>query len=95
MSAMKTARINLRVTERQESVLRRAAETEDSTLSDFVLGSAVEQAEKVLADRRWFDVDPQTYEAFLNALDREPRTEKLAALFSRPSIFEAPFELGD
>lgn len=95
MPATKSSRINLRVTEHQESVLRRAAETEDSTLSDFVLGSAVEQAEKVLADRRWFEVDSETYAKFVDALDRKPRTEKLAELFARPAVFDAPFELDD
>lgn len=52
----KTQQINFRATDRQADVLRRAAAATDSTLTDFVLDSAVERAEKILADRRWFVV---------------------------------------
>ncbi|GAA1313218.1 DUF1778 domain-containing protein [Brachybacterium tyrofermentans] len=95
MSATKSERINLRATEKQEHVLRRAAEAEDVTVSTFILGSAVEQAEKVLADRRWFEVTPEQFEEFVQLLDQPVKTEKLAALFARPSVFDAPFTLED
>ena len=48
----KSQRINLRTTERQEALLRRAAEATEHTLTDFIMDSAVENAHRVLADRR-------------------------------------------
>lgn len=95
MSAIKSERINLRATEKQERVLRRAAESEDVTVSTFILGSAVDQAEKVLADRRWFEATPEQFDEFVQLLDQPVKTEKLAELFARPSVFDAPFSLED
>lgn len=95
MSATKSERINLRATQRQEDVLRRAAEAQDVTVSTFILGSAVEQAERVLADRRWFELDADRFDEFVRALDQPVRTEKLARLFARPAVFDQPFSLED
>lgn len=95
MSATKSERINLRASTREESLLRRAAEAEDVPVSAFILGSAVEQAERVLADRRWFTAAPEQFEEFMGLLDEPVQTERLAELFSRPSPFGRPFSLED
>lgn len=95
MGAAKSARINLRATEKEESLLRRAAEVEDTTVSTFILGSAVEHAEQVLADRRWFELESDQFDEFVQLLDQPVPTDKLAALFARPSIFDEPFTLED
>lgn len=91
----KSQRINLRATERQEAILRSAAEASHASLTDFILGSAVDHAERILADRRWFTATPEQYDAFVALLDRPVDTTKLAALAARPSIFDEPFELDD
>jgi len=85
----KSSRINLRATPRQEEVLRRAAEATESTLTDFVLDSAVDRAQAVLADRRWFIVTPVQFDEFVHLLDAPlPSTEKFDRLFSRQTPFE-------
>ncbi|MDI9629019.1 MAG: DUF1778 domain-containing protein [Acidobacteriota bacterium] len=84
----KSQRIDLRATERQEALLRRAAEATDRTLTDFVLGSAVEQAERVLADRRWFTASEEQFAEFVRLLDSPlPTTSKFDRLFTRRSRF--------
>ncbi|MFT3877114.1 MAG: DUF1778 domain-containing protein [Propioniciclava sp.] len=84
----KSQRIDLRATERQEALLRRAAEATDRTLTDFVLGSAVEQAERVLADRRWFTASDERFAEFERLLDAPlPTTSKFDQLFARRSRF--------
>ncbi|QEO09931.1 DUF1778 domain-containing protein [Protaetiibacter larvae] len=84
----KNQRINLRATERQEAVLRRAAEATDHSLTDFILSSAVEQAQRVLADRRWFSATEEQYAEFLRLLDEPlPSTAKFDRLFARRSRF--------
>ncbi|WP_206475515.1 DUF1778 domain-containing protein [Microbacterium sp. KRD172] len=84
----KNQRINLRATDRQESLLRRAAEATDHTLTEFILGSAVDHAERVLADRRWFVATEEQFEEFTRLLDAPlPSTTKFEKLFARPSVF--------
>ena len=84
----KSQRINLRATERQESRLRRAAAAPDHTKTDFILDSAVEQAERVLADRRWFMASEEQFAEFVRLLDAPlPSTAKFEKLFARQSRF--------
>lgn len=52
------ARVNVRASTRQEQLIRAAAAATDRTVTDFVLDTTVTQAEKVLADRRYFLADP-------------------------------------
>lgn len=89
----KNRRINLRASARQEDILRQAAQASETSLTEFVLGSAVSHAERVLADRRWFVATDAEYQAFLDLLDKPASTDKLAALFARESIFDKPFTL--
>lgn len=85
----KNQRINLRATDRQESLLRRAASATDRTMTEFILGSAVEQAERVLAERRWFTTTEEQFNEFLRMLDEPlPTTSKFDKLFSRRSQFD-------
>lgn len=91
----KSQRINLRASERQEAILRHAAEATHTSLTDFILGSAVDQAERILADRRWFAATPEQYDAFVQLLDQPVDMTKLAALAARKPIFDEPFELAD
>ena len=81
-------RINLRATDRQEAILRQAADATDATLTDFILGSAVEHAERILADRRWFTTTDEQFEEFVRLLDAPlPSTDKFDRLFARKSRF--------
>jgi len=59
--AAREARINVRASARQEQIIKAAAAASDKTVTEFVLGSAVAQAEKVLADRRFFLADNEQW----------------------------------
>ena len=88
--APRDARIALRASARQEQIIKAAAAATDRTLTDFVLETAVEQAEKVLADRRYFVFDDQQWAAFERLLDEPaPSMTKLASLLAADSIFSA------
>lgn len=85
---VKNETINLRTTERQKSLLRRAAEATDHSLSEFILDSAVDQAERVLANRRWFVATEDQFDEFVRLLDAPlPTTSKFDRLFARRSRF--------
>ena len=82
---IRTRRINLRATDRQEELIRTGAETTGVSVTDFILESACLQAEHVLADKREFAASPKQWKAFIDALDRPARVKpELARLFAGP-----------
>lgn len=86
--APREGRINLRATSRQEQLLRQAAAATDRSITDFILDSAVTQAERVLADRRWFILDDERWQEFQRLLDTPVRDmPKLTSLFRQASPF--------
>lgn len=83
---IRTRRINLRATDRQEKLIRTGAETSGLSVTDFILDSACLQAEHLLADKREFIASPQQWKAFIEALDRPARVKpELVRLFSETS----------
>lgn len=81
-------RLNLRASREQTEVIRLAAQISEATVTEFVLGSAVAAAERVLVDRRWFELDDANWVAFHAALDRPAVLKpRLSALLSEPDPF--------
>lgn len=74
-------RLNLRATARQDALIRLAAKASSKTVTDFVLESASNAAEQLLADRRWFMLDDSAWAAFQDLLERpavvKPRLAEL------------------
>ena len=84
----RSARLGLRATPTQETVLRRAAEVAHKSLTDFILDAAYQAAEQTLLDQRLFMVTGSQYQAILEMLDRpESDNPGLADLFSRASVW--------
>src|SRR5712692_4116525 len=67
---IRTRRINLRATDRQEKLIRTGAEKTGVSVTDFNLYIAGGQAEHVLAEEREFVVSRKQWQAFAAALDR-------------------------
>lgn len=65
--------INLRASRQQRTLIDRAAEAVGKSRSDFMLEAARREAEAVLLDRRYFVVDSQAFNAFVEKLDAPPR----------------------
>lgn len=86
--ASRDQRLNFRASVHQEQMIRRAAEATDSTMTDFILGSVLESAERVLADRKWFVANDEQWAQFQDLLDA-PLTPmpKLERLMRRESPF--------
>jgi uncharacterized protein (DUF1778 family) len=85
-------RLNFRASAHQELMIRRAAEATDSTITDFILDSVLESAERVLADRKWFVADDEQWAEFQRLLDAPLKPmPKLGRLLRR----ESPFDEGD
>ena len=60
----------VRTTSEEREIIDRAAAHNDASLNDFVVGSAVEAAQRMLADRDRFEPDATEAEAST----RSPRT---------------------
>lgn len=84
------ARLNLRTSARQQHLIRRAAASLDKSVTDFVLESAMSQAERVLTERRLFVLSEAGWNDFTALLDAPVSgTPKLAALLSEPTVFDS------
>jgi uncharacterized protein (DUF1778 family) len=85
----KEYRLHLRATEREVTAIGRAAATTGVTVSAFILESAAERAERVLADQTHFVLNARQWKAFIEALDRPARRiPELERLMREPSILE-------
>ncbi|MEO8968585.1 MAG: DUF1778 domain-containing protein [Solirubrobacteraceae bacterium] len=89
MTELKDSRWTLRVTEPADQVVRAAALAAHRNLTDFVVGAAVGEAERVLADRTRFVLDHAAWEQFVELLDRPAREpEGLRKLLATKSVFD-------
>ena len=83
MSVVKDSRIAVRLSSDQDELIRRAAEVEGTSITEFTVDAAVSRARDVLVDRRLFMLDDAAWTEFLAVLDRpiayKPRLEKLFA----------------
>jgi uncharacterized protein (DUF1778 family) len=69
VQSARQARINMRVSDHQERVLRAAAEVSGETLTGFVLSVATERAEEVLERSQRISVSNEAFKRFAEALD--------------------------
>ena len=94
MSTAKTQRLELRLTEEQNTLIRSAATYTSRSISDFVLSAATLEAERRLADQRIFFMNDEQYARFEEILQAPPSEDpKLRKLFERPSPFGTHIEL--
>lgn len=86
--ASKDTRWNLRVAAETSELVREAASARHQNLTEFVLDAALDEAERVLADRSRFALDEESWNEFARLLERPVRDNPgLAKLFAKPSVF--------
>jgi uncharacterized protein (DUF1778 family) len=84
----RTEKLSLRLTQAAKQTLQVAATAERKSVSEFVLETALSEAEERLADRRVFMLDARSWDVFVAALDSPPRRHsRLERLFREPSVF--------
>lgn len=88
-AAPRSEKLDLRLTLEAKRRLIAAAAVAQRSLSEFVLSSAISQANETLADRQYFGLDAEQWTAFMVALDAPtrdlPRTQRL---LNEPSVFD-------
>src|SRR5229473_3050789 len=83
MASAKNSRIYLRASAEQTRLIRRAAEAQRKSTSEFVLDSACRSAESALYDLRTIRLDEKGWKQITAALDRKAReTPELIDLFN-------------
>ncbi|MFJ1270145.1 DUF1778 domain-containing protein [Legionella lytica] len=88
----KTSRLGFRASEPQAKIIRMASDISHKSLTDFIMDSAYQAAEKVILDQRLFMVSEDVFNKFSEILDRPAQeNEGLKDLFS--SSF--PWDLND
>ena len=82
-------RLEVRLTLKAKSMLKRAASVERKSVSAFILDKGLAAAAETLADRREFRLSTKQYDAFVAALDapQKPRP-RLEKLLKTPSVLE-------
>lgn len=84
----RTETLDLRLTESAKQTLQAAATAARKSLGDFVLETALREAEGRLPDRTVFHLDTAHWETLVAALDAPPRRHpRLERLFREPSVF--------
>lgn len=86
---LKSKRLNFRISDAQEELLRKGATARRQSVTDFIVESACAVAQCELAVQTEFKLPPQQWKEFLAALDK-PATSNpaLHRLLSEPSVLE-------
>ena len=94
MSTTKTRRLDLRLTDKQDTLIRRAAEQEGRSVSEFTLSTM--EAQRRLADQRVFILSEEDHARFEEILQTSLKDDpKLRKLLNRPSPFGTHIDLDD
>lgn len=87
--APRDQRFNMRMSSQQRRTIATAAAALDKSETDFMLDVTMHEAERVLADRRWFVVDADAWDAFDRLLDEPvPYENDLRELLQSPTVFD-------
>jgi uncharacterized protein (DUF1778 family) len=83
----RSRRIDVRVTEEQDAIIREGAALAGQTITAFLLGAAQERARELLDERRHLVMSDRAFERLAEALE-EPadRVPALTELFGLPRI---------
>lgn len=92
----KQARIAVRLTPRQDSLIRDAAAVSGQSLTDFITSAALASAEDALADRQVFRLDERAWTQFKALLDRPaPPIGSLSKLLSEQAPWDSPSDIAE
>ena len=85
----RTEKLDLRLTPAAKRLLQSAARSTHRSIREFVLESALRQAEETLPDRQRFGLDTAQWKAFHAALDAPPQAlPRLSRVLDEPSVFD-------
>ena len=72
----KSGRLDLRVSAPVKDLFNEAARAAHKSVSEFLLDAGIAAANRLLEERRRFDLPPEQWAAFQQALDRPVRSKR-------------------
>ena len=85
----RSEKLDIRITPEAKQLLQQAAKERHTSISQFVLESALNSASAVLAERSHFMLDAGQWEAFMEALDSPPRRHaRMERLLNEPTCLD-------
>lgn len=89
VSQSRSEKLDLRVAPEAKRMLQEAARERHTSLSQFVLDSAIAAATEVLAERTRIGLSSEDWTAFMAALDAKPKTHaRMKRLLTEPTILD-------
>jgi uncharacterized protein (DUF1778 family) len=89
LSSTRSEKLDLRLTPQAKQRLQAAAQAQQRSVSEFVLQSALAQADETLADRSHFSLSTVEWKKFQAALDAPSRPlPELKKLLHTQSVFD-------
>lgn len=85
----RTEKLDIRLSAEAKHKLQAAAAVDHRSVSEFVLHSALVQADEILAEQRTIVLNEEQWAEFQAALDAPPRTlPRVRTLFQEPGFFD-------
>jgi uncharacterized protein (DUF1778 family) len=85
-ASQRSDKLDIRISPEAKRILQEAARERHTTISQFVIDSALATANDVLAERTRIGLDSEQWTAFMAALDAPPRThERMKRLLKEAS----------
>jgi len=82
-------KLDIRISPEAKRLLQEAARERQTTISQFVIDSALSTAHEVLAERTRIGLNSQQWAAFMAALDAPPRRHpRMERLLKEPTILD-------
>jgi len=86
---IKSVKIDIRLTPNAKNLLQAAARESHTTISQFVINTALSAASEVLAERNRIGLNAEQWTAFMAALDAPPRRHpRMQRLLNEPTILD-------
>jgi uncharacterized protein (DUF1778 family) len=83
---LKSSRLGIHLNANQQSLVIQAAALKNQTPKDFIMSSALTEAEKTLFDQPLFILDKKSFDSFQKVLNEPAKVDKrLLKLLSEPN----------
>jgi uncharacterized protein (DUF1778 family) len=83
---LKSFRLGVHLNAHQQSIVIQAAALKNQTPKDFIMSSALTEAEKTLFDHNLFIIDKKSFDSFQRVLNEPAKVDKrLLKLLSEPN----------
>ena len=88
-ASQRSDKLDIRISPAAKRILQEAAQARHTTISQFVIDSALGAAQEILADQARIGLDAATWEQFLTSLDAPPQHHaRMERLLKEPTILD-------